>query len=612
MILTKRNIENIHQRFNEIETRRDFLALINHTNKLINGEDFKPTTLKELTYYSITEHRDKSYKRFSINKKSGKKRDICSPKNELKNLQKAISLILQSVYTPNDSAKGFVLGTSVVDNAKVHLNQNYVFNIDLKDFFSSIEQARVWACLKLAPFNLNDDDCNKDELKIEYGIKLLETDHGEKIFYSIDTNKKNKDDWERSQSLSFIPGLKDDKEIFFKRIDKENQLIIDRFSDGKNINWELVEKNGYKLPLEALADLVFSERNISKLRKLQISRQLINNIISNLSCTELEVERKDNNGKTQRILKNVLPQGAPTSPVLSNIVCQRLDFLLSGLAKRFNLKYTRYADDITFSSMHNIYNKNSAFIQELERIITDQGFEIKDSKTRLQSKAFRQEVTGIVVNEKLNVRKRYIKELRMWLYYWDKYGYKKADSLFRKDYIKDKGHVKNNNVKLENVVLGKLEYLKMVKGSSDTTYKTLNKKFIKVKGKSNSVNKVLDIWEKEGIENAIKHYKKIGLEYIELKKYLSQIVLDDIQIHNDRINLLEENEIIDTLIVSKKSRALISESQFIEYLNSKSSASNWYIAHNKFKNVKFLFMKNWAVASEEEISKLLRLNHSNK
>src|SRR5205085_7019565 len=119
------------------------------------------------------------------------------------------------------------------------------------------------------------------------------------------------------------------------------------------------------------------------------SRKNLANIIASLCCTEMEVDRKNEAGEWERVKRNVLPQGAPTSPVITNIVCQRLDYLLSGVARRFGLKYSRYADDITFSSMHNIYQPESDFIVELHRIITDQNFRIKESKTRLQRDGYR-------------------------------------------------------------------------------------------------------------------------------------------------------------------------------------------------------------------------------
>ncbi len=211
-------------------------------------------------------------------------------------------------------------------------------------------------------------------------------------------------------------------------------------------------------------------------------------------------------------VKTVLPQGSPTSPTLTNILCKKLDHRLSGLANRFGVTYTRYADDITFSSLHNIF-KNEEFNKELRRIIEDdQKLEINPAKTRLQKTDYRQEVTGLIINDKVNVRRRYVKQIRMWLYYWEKYGYEKAEQIFKKDYIADKGHVKNMNAHLINVLDGKLEFLKMVKGAEDGTYKSLKKRFDKLAGITDPINQLLDTWEKEGIESAMDVYYKNNLE----------------------------------------------------------------------------------------------------
>jgi len=181
-------------------------------------------------------------------------------------------------------------------------------------------------------------------------------------------------------------------------------------------------------------------------------------------------------------VKTVLPQGSPTSPTLTNILCKKLDRRLNGLAKQFGVTFTRYADDITFSSPHNIYN-DGAFNKELKRIIEeDQDLAINPKKTRLQKTGYRQEATGLIVNDKVNVRRRYVKQIRMWLYYWEKYGYEKAEQIFKKDYIADKGHVKNMNAHLVNVLDGKLEFLKMVKGTEDSTYQRLKGRFDKLTG----------------------------------------------------------------------------------------------------------------------------------
>lgn len=205
-------------------------------------------------------------------------------------------------------------------------------------------------------------------------------------------------------------------------------------------------------------------------------------------------------------IKTVLPQGSPTSPTLTNILCRKLDRRLTGLANRFGLTYTRYADDITFSSPHNIY-KDEKFYKELKRIIEeDQKLIINTKKTRLQKSGYRQEATGLVINDKVNVRKRYVKQIRMWLYYWEKYGYEKAEQIFKRDYLNDKGHIKNMKAKLSNVLDGKLEFLKMVKGEDDGTYRGLKGRFDQLVSKIDPISTVLDAWENEGVEQAMRVY----------------------------------------------------------------------------------------------------------
>ena len=207
-------------------------------------------------------------------------------------------------------------------------------------------------------------------------------------------------------------------------------------------------------------------------------------------------------------VKTVLPQGSPTSPTLTNILCKKLDRRLTGLANRFGATYTRYADDITFSSPHNIYT-DEAFNKELKRIIEeDQKLVINPKKTRLQKAGYRQEATGLIVNDKVNVRRRYVKHIRMWLYYWEKYGYEKAEQIFKRDYITDKGHIKNTKSHLVNVLDGKLEFLKMVKGVEDGTYKGLIERFDLLIGYTDPINQLLGIWEKEGIDAAMNVYYK--------------------------------------------------------------------------------------------------------
>lgn len=164
--------------------------------------------------------------------------------------------------------------------------------------------------------------------------------------------------------------------------------------------------------------------------------------------------------------KGILPQGAPTSPILTNLVSQRLDYKLVGLARETHCFYTRYADDITFSSDKPRFDE--AFIEKLKDLISSEGFTINDKKTRVQKKSIRQEVTGVIVNEKLNVPRKYIRNVRAMLHNWEKLGYERAVELFQKSYPKEKGFLKNKTIPaFENVLSGKIMFLGMVRGEND-------------------------------------------------------------------------------------------------------------------------------------------------
>ena len=351
--------ELIAKKAYKMENKNDLLELLNSI-KLDDaaqmGVQFFPFTTKQINYYCNPNHVFHRYQQFKIKKKSGGFRLITAPRNNtFKLLLQYVNIILKSIYTPSDYAMGFAERRSVVTNAEKHLGQNYVLNIDLKDFFPSIDQARVWKRLQLAPFN--------------FPVKVA-------------------------------------------------------------------------------------------------------SILAGLCCMKTSIEEE---GKSQ--VRYVLPQGAPTSPIITNMICDTLDRRLAGLAKRFGLRYSRYADDITFSSMHNVYKTNGEFWTELRRIISGQNFTINETKTRLQKRGSRQEATGIIVNEKLNITQKYVRDIRNILYIWEHYGYSSAFTRFFPKYKAEKGHVKKGMPDLINVLSGKLMYLKMVKGKEDNVYPRLYHKF---------------------------------------------------------------------------------------------------------------------------------------
>lgn len=111
--------------------------------------------------------------------------------------------------------------------------------------------------------------------------------------------------------------------------------------------------------------------------------------------------------------KGRLPQGAPSSPIITNLICNIMDIRLLRLAKRYRMDYTRYADDLTFSTNNKKFiNSIDEFLSQLNAEIERAGFRINDKKTSLSYKSSRQVVTGVTVNEKLAVNSKYRKETR--------------------------------------------------------------------------------------------------------------------------------------------------------------------------------------------------------
>lgn len=131
-----------------------------------------------------------------------------------------------------------------------------------------------------------------------------------------------------------------------------------------------------------------------------------------LLCTEPDTDEAELDGEKWYIGNGErhLPQGAPCSPAITNNICYKLDIRLTGLAKKLGFTYTRYADDLTFSSS-NTHCINS-LTQWVTKIVTDEGFELHPDKTKIMRPGAKKEVTGIVVNEGLNVNRKTRKKFR--------------------------------------------------------------------------------------------------------------------------------------------------------------------------------------------------------
>jgi len=323
--------EELKERFYQLKTRENIA-------ELLQISDY------QLRYHLYIYPREKAYATFQIPKKSGGSRLISAPKTPLKIIQHKLNQVFKSVYQPKPSTHGFAIEKSIVTNAKQHLRQRYVLNLDLKDFFPSINFGRVRGLLMAPPYSCVEE---------------------------------------------------------------------------------------------------------------------VATVLAQICCHD-----------------NQLPQGAPTSPIISNMICAKLDSQLQRLAKKYQCIYTRYADDITFSTSKSRFPphliwfskeaEKSVLGDELKNIIEGNGFLVNESKVRLQTRYKRQEVTGIIVNEKLNIKRKYIRQIRAVLHAWEKYGLSNVEAEFWKQDKKHRFQV--NQDSFRNIIRGRIEFVGAVRGKDDKIY----------------------------------------------------------------------------------------------------------------------------------------------
>ena len=294
------------------------------------------------------------YKHFEIPKRTGGMRAIHAPHGMVRNLQDKLKLDLDRIYRAHPNAHGFIAARGVTTNASAHVGRRWVFNIDLEDFFPTINFGRIRGLFMRPPFEMG-----------------------------------------------------------------------------------------------AAAAAV---------------------------CAQIATYR------------NGLPQGAPTSPVLSNFIAVSLDRNLLLLARRHRLAYSRYADDITFSSNDPQFPANVALQEQLtgggmkavvggglEQVVTQSGFRINARKVRLQGRGMRQAVTGLTVNKRVNVARQRLRRIRAMIHAWSKFGLVAAGSEhFAKYRSRDMSHGPRDPAKaFRNIVYGHLSFVKMVRGTADPAFLNL-------------------------------------------------------------------------------------------------------------------------------------------
>lgn len=294
---------------------------------------------------------DVRYRHFEIPKRSGGMRNIHAPIGLVRDLQDRLHVDLKQLYRAHPNAHGFIDGRSVASNAAVHAASRWVLNIDLEDFFPTINFGRIRGLLMRPPFELG---------------------------------------------------------------------------------------------LAAAA-----------------------------VCAQIVTHR------------NGLPQGAPTSPVLSNFIAATLDRRLLRLARDHKLNYSRYADDITFSTDLPQFPPSIAVHEQiegggfrvaagdaLEQTIRACGFSINDKKVRIQGRGVHQSVTGLCVNARVNIERRRIRRIRAMLHAWQKFGLAKAAAEHLNRYRSPGRRYLHENpgAAFRNIVYGHLSFVKMVRGPADPVY----------------------------------------------------------------------------------------------------------------------------------------------
>jgi RNA-directed DNA polymerase len=188
-----------------------------------------------------------------------------------------------------------------------------------------------------------------------------------------------------------------------------------------------------------------------------------------------------------------LPAGAPTSPIMANMVCAALDAQLRQVAQKFGCMYTRYADDITFSTRASRFHPGIAFRDvttkqwgigdEIKNVVLANFFKIHPAKTHVRNKNARQEVTGIRINSGLNVRRQLLRQIRAMLHAWETYGEQAAEAAFRAEYD-HKARKKPADFKA--VLRGKVEFAGFIRGRDDALYLKLLLRFLALDASQNA------------------------------------------------------------------------------------------------------------------------------
>ena len=236
-----------------------------------------------------------------------------------------------------------------------------------------------------------------------------------------------------------------------------------------------------------------------------------------------------------------LPQGAPTSPIISNLIFTIVDLKILKIASKYKLDYTRYVDDLTFSTNNKKIDKYlNVFLQDLQVLLKENGFKINENKYRVSKFYQRQEVTGIVVNKRLSVPNDFVRNTRAMAY---------------KLYTSNTLYIDNKEATI-NQLEGRFNYIFKVDSSKLNTQKEVYKPNIhKLTGREEQYRKFLFYKTFYNINHPLIITEgKTDQKYIisALKKYYleypSLICKDDSDVFNTSFAFLKRNKTINSLM----------------------------------------------------------------
>lgn len=286
--LSEDQIEQIQETWENVKSATDREAYVG-VSKILSVASETPSRITTPLIRKIqpSGQRASMYETFELPKRRGGTRTISSPNQPIQFLQHSFLRVCTYLFPRHDCVHGFERGRSHISNAAQHVDKEWVYSLDIENFFPTIHWGRVYGMLQTHPVHASSD----------------------------------------------------------------------------------------------------------------VARILVN-LCTNDGC---------------------LPQGAPTSPILSNLLCRKLDSRLFRWARENGYAYTRYADDLTFSTNQGRFAEGDrAFIKE---ILADEGFSVNEEKERLMPSHTRQMVTGLIVNEKLNLPSEFLRGLRALLHNVEQHGW---------------------------------------------------------------------------------------------------------------------------------------------------------------------------------------------